>query len=1448
MAIVWSNSFGGTPGTNVTVANSGAHGDPIAGLRDNPPANAVRYGDRAIMGQSSMRLGAPDGAPHGNVWLHYPTSSEYSLSFYLYLPEGGWFRIRDTNVVVEFYLATASQSYIGDAHPVPDEVRDAVFDRWVRVEISTIAARSEYRIYWSDPHSTGSPDYTYEHARDGGVIDGIFTQGAGDSGATTPYLDQVRIGEGEWLGPWPVEDRTITAAATLPLAGGAEITADLDPVVWSNTFNGTHNTALTPANSGDHGDPVAAVNGTVAYTTDWAAAGSASARLGTLDGSSDGNFQAAITPVEDWAVRWYALIPAGGWTYTMATVGGSVVLAILDDDDANYQVLQQDVGVHAADLVGQPLRIEVSKTGATVTARIWWSSPHSDGAHDLQVQVTASGWGPLSRLDVVGGGFTTPPAMVDELAVALGPWIGPAVPDDVIIAAATLPLAGGSGIARHGHATASASLPLGGSAQIVRHATMEAAATLGVSAPEVDITREGRFTAAATLPLAGAAEIRSQFRATFPPTIVTELQLGGEWVDVSSDVYVRDPVQITRGRADEAATADPSTCALTLNNRHGRYSPHNPLSPYYGTLGKNTPLRVRVGPLPEDPDPEVVDTFDRTTTGGWGTTDTGQEWQGSAPGMSVAGGAAHHTLPAISTGDTYHQVLPDAISQDVDVAVSIRIDKAPQGWASGALYTSVSTRVINLSERVHAAVAFRVDMGSPAGLRVSTDFAVVEGGAYRQLTEIYTVPDLAYRPGEWLRMRVRVQGPEFRMRVWPEDQPEPAYWHSQARLEDGPEGSGLSVRSNIITSADDTPVPVTVSYRNLVVTPIIDNNLDEISRFVGEVSEWPSRWDTSDTDVWVPVTASGLLRRLGQGTKPLRSPVRRTVEGEYPIAYWPMEDGARTREAASPVPGVAPLRTTGFRYGEATDLGTSGPLPQLGPNASMSTRSIPAHPVAAGWTIEYVYNLDLPNDGWSERQEFLAVQTTTLDYLFSLDTFTDGRPILRQLVTTASGLVTHEASNYVDTDPTNPFFGEWKRFRVWANQASANTVEVRVERYNFEGATSGFNFTLTGRVGRVTGLTTRFGPELEGMGIGHMTIVGAPDSTAFAHAFRGFDGEPARQRMARLSATLGVPVDITGQAGEVMGSEQTGTYLEVMEEAQAADFGAPDESRSHLGLTYTGRDRLYHAEPALVLDYASGEVSPPVEPTDDDQALRNDVEVKRRDGSAAQVEDTTGPLGVERVGRYDESVTLNLGSDRQAEHHAGWRVHLGTVDELRWPVIRLNLGNPRLSARVEDILGLDAGDRIRILNPPPWTQSEHLDLIVQGYSETLNSFTWEIELTCTPASPWQPARMANGVAPPDAPMRADTAGSELATSASPTVGAFVVATTRGPVWVTTDENPDSFPFDITVGGEVMRVTGIGAPGPGGGQTFTVTRAINNIIKPHQPGTPVSLAHPAVVAL
>lgn len=79
-----------------------------------------------------------------------------------------------------------------------------------------------------------------------------------------------------------------------------------------------------------------------------------------------------------------------------------------------------------------------------------------------------------------------------------------------------------------------------------------------------------------------------------PFDIVTELYLGGVWVDISDDVYGEGDIQITRGTAEYSASVQPGTCRLKLDNKTGKYSAHNPTGPHYGKLRRNIPIRVSV--------------------------------------------------------------------------------------------------------------------------------------------------------------------------------------------------------------------------------------------------------------------------------------------------------------------------------------------------------------------------------------------------------------------------------------------------------------------------------------------------------------------------------------------------------------------------------------------------------------------------------------------------------------------------------------------------------------------------------------------------------------------------------------------------------------------------------------------------------------------------------------
>jgi hypothetical protein len=77
--------------------------------------------------------------------------------------------------------------------------------------------------------------------------------------------------------------------------------------------------------------------------------------------------------------------------------------------------------------------------------------------------------------------------------------------------------------------------------------------------------------------------------------VIVELWIDDAWVDITSDVYTRAPITITRGRSAEGGQVEPSECRLTVNNRDGAYTPRNPTGDYFGKIGRNTPARVSVG-------------------------------------------------------------------------------------------------------------------------------------------------------------------------------------------------------------------------------------------------------------------------------------------------------------------------------------------------------------------------------------------------------------------------------------------------------------------------------------------------------------------------------------------------------------------------------------------------------------------------------------------------------------------------------------------------------------------------------------------------------------------------------------------------------------------------------------------------------------------------------------
>ncbi|MFI9079113.1 hypothetical protein ACIGW8_22030 [Streptomyces sioyaensis] len=595
-------------------------------------------------------------------------------------------------------------------------------------------------------------------------------------------------------------------------------------------------------------------------------------------------------------------------------------------------------------------------------------------------------------------------------------------------------------------------------------------------------------------------------------------------------------------------------------------------------------------------------------------------------------------------------------------------------------------------------------------------------------------------------------------------------------------------------------------------------------RFSGEISSWPTRWES--TDVYTQVEAAGILRRYGQGSAPLNSTLRRRVPTSPGIvAYWPMEDGASATQAMSPLPGVQPLRASGLQWATDDTLPGSAPLPVLAATASISGAVPLATP--GQWQVEMVYNLDTMPSSLTTMLDVSATGTARR-YLVRLQT--------NSVQVQALDVDGAQLGLINSTGPA--FTGSWSRLQLIVNTSGSNTT-MAIVWITIGGDGLAANATFAGSPGAVSGVSSPFGPGLAGMRLGHLGVFSVTNSTTYYQADDAFTGEPARERIERLAGEEGLPIAMLGPGDEQIGAQRLLPLLDLMRESEDVDRGILFESRDRLGLAYRDRTSLYNQAPALALNYHADIVGP-LEPVDDDQHVRNDVTVTRLSGSSARSTLDTGALSTQSppygVGRYDDSSTLNLYSDDQPAQHASWGLHMGTWDETRYPVVRVNLA--RSPGLIDTATQVDVGDRITITNPPSFLPPDTMDLIAQGYAETLSQFEWTLEFNCTPAGPWNVSYLDDATYG-----RADTAGSSLAAAVTSTATSLSVATSSGPVWT---QAAGDLPFDIRVGGEVMRVIAVsGSTSP---QAVTVTRSINGVAKAQAFGADVRLATQPVIAL
>lgn len=668
--------------------------------------------------------------------------------------------------------------------------------------------------------------------------------------------------------------------------------------------------------------------------------------------------------------------------------------------------------------------------------------------------------------------------------------------------------------------------------------------------------------------------------------------------------------------------------------------------------------------------------------------------------------------------------------------------------------------------------------------------------------------NVAINENWWIK--AQISGIRRRVRVWKDGDPEPTYWELRTyELAAATAGAIAPAYGEVGLFAKGGNALVT--FAEVTVNQW---------RAHAEIAELPPRWDLSRQDRWVPVQARGILRRLGQGRKSLDSAVTLHLQEYTTSRLWiPLEsvDG-NSNVAGNRIDGGADAYVKGLSQGTPDQTGTFA-LPGVSGYAILGEDSsfliARTRPGAAAGVYSNLVFWRLPSTPasdvllWSVETSGTARRFLVYlqaDLQFRVEARSDANVLLDSSVVLA----------YFNPDHPQ---GCWLASNLYVFQSGGNVSWAL--NYHRPGGANFYtaNGTFAGTVGISREVRFTSSPVLTAAGNLQITQVfhypgDLPFVTAeFARAAYAYIGEEAIDRYLRLGGNAHINVTTTGQSTESkpMGAQTPSKLLDLLEECAEVDGSILMEERDDFGLNLRTRESLWNQVP-LELDIDAGHLSGPLDPTNDDQGTRNDVTVKRVNGSFATSVQTEGPLNVnapeddpDGVGTYDEGPEINFSSDAQLQAAANWRRSRGTIDEPRYPSVHADLSSSAYqadAALAASVMAKDSGDMLSILNTE--VGYDPTEQIIQSYKEHLDQYDFDLTYVTSPGTIYRvgvvgkTTRLATRYQFLDANFNAGVDTRLLAARVLP-----------GNLWVQVADSPESFPFEIECSGcrLMVRATG-----------------------------------------
>ncbi|SDM46188.1 Phosphodiesterase/alkaline phosphatase D [Streptomyces sp. cf386] len=227
---------------------------------------------------------------------------------------------------------------------------------------------------------------------------------------------------------------------------------------------------------------------------------------------------------------------------------------------------------------------------------------------------------------------------------------------------------------------------------------------------------------------------------------------------------------------------------------------------------------------------------------------------------------------------------------------------------------------------------------------------------------------------------------------------------------------------------------------------------------------------------------------------------------------------------------------------------------------------------------------------------------------------------------------------------------------------------------------------------------------------------------------------------ASMDSSYGTNSTEIYDVGQNQGRQQYGT-MRVADNGHTLSLTGTGYINGQVWKAYTKHVRV--GSSVLSLNYAGGHIRDPFRPTVDTEAIVNDVTAQRQGGGEARYTQTTGLRGTTTIGSKPGSVTVEVASDDQLGSQASWRVHVGTSPDARIPEVHSDLAKAGNTTGLADpVASASLGNKMLITNPPSDLPPDDVELIVEGYSETIGEYEWAFQSNATPGKLWSVAQLA----------------------------------------------------------------------------------------------------------